>query len=130
MSNLTSTLRNIARTVQSFQRMLSKTTAADRAKIEVPDGLVCAWLHVIIALVQFAQSPEAWDGNLDVASSLIKNGMRDIMENLFTGDLLQKAVVQPTDLTLILSWMLLKNSVKTSVTLSDTYSQYIRALVT
>lgn len=64
--------------IQSFQDIMSHTPGNLRAKIEVPDGLVIAWLHLVMALVQASASNVAWNDNMDVAEALVRKGMNDI----------------------------------------------------
>ncbi|XXG94111.1 hypothetical protein Hte_000363 [Hypoxylon texense] len=58
--------------------IMSHTPAHLRSKIEVADGLVRAWLHLVMALVQASVGDEAWNENMSVADALIRRGMNDI----------------------------------------------------
>lgn len=64
--------------IQSFQDILSHAPASLRTKVDVPDSLVRAWLHLVIALIQASQNDEAWNENINVAEALIRRGMNDI----------------------------------------------------
>lgn len=119
----------MAKIIGSFQGILSHTSAADRESISVPDSLICAWLHLLMGLVGCTQNSDDWLENLEVSEALIKKGMGEIMENLPTQDLLTKAVIQPIELLSLLSWKLFQDSLAVGVTLSDTYSQYLKELV-
>lgn len=61
---------------------MSHTPVHLRSKIEVPDGLVRAWLHLVMALVQASVSDEAWNENMNVAEALVRRGMNDISKSI------------------------------------------------
>ncbi|KAK9426001.1 hypothetical protein SUNI508_12708 [Seiridium unicorne] len=121
-------LRAIARAVQSFQGILSHTPATDRVVIGVPDSLVCAWLHLVMALVQSSQDSVEWQENMEVADVLIMKGMGEVMENLSARDLIKDAVIQPIELVSLMSWKLFHDSIASGLTIGDTYSQYMKEL--
>ncbi|KAI0852613.1 hypothetical protein F5Y00DRAFT_176805 [Daldinia vernicosa] len=125
---LRSTLRGLTRVIQSFQDILSHTPAALRTKVEVPDSLVRAWLHLVIALIQASQNDEAWNENINVAEALIRRGMDDIMDGLPTEDLLSSSVIQPMELVTLISLKLLQDSTGTYSSINDTYSNYLKGL--
>jgi hypothetical protein len=123
------TLRMLTRAVTSFQAILSHVPIADRLKVEVPDSLVRAWLHLIMALAQSSQGFEGWSENLDVAEALIRRGMGEIMDSLPAEDLVKDIIIHPMELVLLMSWRLLQDSNGKYPNLNDTYSEYIKALV-
>lgn len=79
--------------------------------------------------MQNSQDPTDFSEDLETADQLIRNGMGDIMEGLSAEDLLNNAIVQPVELVSLLSLKLIEESVMTELSLSDTYSQYIKHLV-
>ncbi|KAI1498364.1 hypothetical protein F5X99DRAFT_412171 [Biscogniauxia marginata] len=123
-----STLRDTTRTVQSFQGILSKAPEDVRNKIEVPDSLIRAWLHLIMALIQATSNGEVWQENMNVAEALIQRGMNEIMDELPAVSLLDYSVVQPMELVGLLSLKLLHDSTGTFSSINDTYSEYLKGL--
>lgn len=125
---LRSTLRGLTRVIQSFQEIMSHTPVHLRSKIEVPDGLVRAWLHLVMALVQASVSDEAWNENMNVAEALVRRGMNDIMDELPAEDLLSSSIVQPMELVALVSMKLLQDSTGTYSSIDNTYSDYLKGL--
>ncbi|OTB14339.1 hypothetical protein K445DRAFT_23746 [Daldinia sp. EC12] len=129
---LRNALRGLTRVIQSFQDILSHMPASMRAKVEVPDSLVRAWLHLVMALIQASQNEEAWNENMNVAEALIRNGMNDItaveVDELPTKDLLSSSVLQPMELVTLVSSKLLKDSTGKYSSINDTYSDYLKGL--
>ncbi|KAI1774117.1 hypothetical protein F4818DRAFT_420890 [Hypoxylon cercidicola] len=128
IQQLRSTLRGLTRVIQSFQDIMSHTPAHLRSKIEVPDGLVRAWLHLVMALVQASVSDEAWNENMNVAEALVRKGMNDIMDGLPAEDLLSSSIVQPMELVALVSMKLLQDSTGTYSSINNTYSDYLKGL--
>ncbi|KAI2464473.1 hypothetical protein F4781DRAFT_70403 [Annulohypoxylon bovei var. microspora] len=125
---LRSTLRGFTRVIQSFRGILSHAPAPVRTKVEMPNDLVRAWLHLVIALIQASQNEEAWNENIIVAEALIQRGMNDIMDQLPTPDLLSNSVIQPMELVALMSLKLLRDSTGTYSRIDDTYSDYLKGL--
>ncbi|KAI1142915.1 hypothetical protein F5Y05DRAFT_408368 [Hypoxylon sp. FL0543] len=125
---LRATLRGFTRVIQSFQDILSHAPASLRTKVEVPDDLVRAWLHLVVALVQASLNEEAWNENIAVAEALMRRGMDEIMDELPTDDLLSRSVVQPMDLVALVSLKLLQDSTGTYSSINGTYSDYLKGL--
>jgi hypothetical protein len=115
--------------IQSFQAILSHVPASERLKIHIPDNLVRAWLHLTMGLVQSTQDPDNWNENMDVAVSLTRKGMSQMMEDLPMEDLLNSIVIQPMEFASLLTWKLLQDSTGNGPKLNDTYSDYIKQLV-
>ncbi|OTA69317.1 hypothetical protein K449DRAFT_428757 [Hypoxylon sp. EC38] len=126
--SLRSTLRGFTRVIQSFQGILSHAPASLRTKVEVPDDLVRAWLHLVIALIQASLNEEAWNENMIVAEALMRRGMANIMDELSTEDLLSRSVVQPMELVALVSLRLLQDSTGTYSSINNTYSDYLKEL--
>ncbi|KAI0022440.1 hypothetical protein F4780DRAFT_777811 [Xylariomycetidae sp. FL0641] len=115
--------------IQSFQSIMSNAPTTARTRVAVPDSLVRAWLHLILALVQSTSNKETSDENhIYVADALIKKGLGEIMDNLPTGDLLRHFVVQPMDIVALLSEKLIRDSTGQYPNISDTYSEYLKKL--
>ncbi|KAI1408911.1 hypothetical protein F5Y13DRAFT_204091 [Hypoxylon sp. FL1857] len=125
---LRTTLRGFTRVIQLFQDILAHAPASLRTKIEVPDDLVRAWLHLVIALIQASLNEEAWNENIIVAEALMRRGMDEIMDELPTEDLLSRSVVQPMELVALVSLKLLQDSTGTYSSINNTYSDYLKGL--
>ncbi|KAI8965869.1 hypothetical protein F5Y11DRAFT_258925 [Daldinia sp. FL1419] len=125
---LRSALRGLTRLIQSFQDILSPAPTTIRAEVEIPDDLIRAWLHLVMALIQASQNDEAWNENIIVAEALIRRGMNDIMDELPTEDLLSSSVLQPMELVTLISLKLLQDSTGTWSSINDTYSEYLKGL--
>ncbi|KAH6648167.1 hypothetical protein BKA67DRAFT_409341 [Truncatella angustata] len=121
-------LRATIGVIQSFQSTFSHLPADERAKIEVPNSLICAWLHLLLALVQGAHDGLDWQENFGIADALITKGMGEIMENLSAPNLLQTAAIHPLELISLMSKSLFQDSIGIDQTLSDTYYQYMKRL--
>ncbi|KAI0843060.1 hypothetical protein F5Y06DRAFT_292046 [Hypoxylon sp. FL0890] len=125
---LRTTLRGFTRVIQSFQDVLSHAPTSVRTKVEVPDDLVRAWLHLVIALIQASLNEEAWNENIAIAEALMRRGMDEIMDELPTEDLLSRSVVQPMDLVALVSSKLLQDSTGSYSSINNTYSDYLKGL--
>ncbi|KAH8201408.1 hypothetical protein TruAng_004408 [Truncatella angustata] len=121
-------LRATIGVIQSFQSTFSHLPADERVKVEVPNSLICAWLHLLLALVQGAHDGLDWQENFGIADALITKGMGEIMENLSAPNLLQTAAIHPLELISLMSKSLFQDSIGIDQTLSDTYYQYMKRL--
>ncbi|KAI1465730.1 uncharacterized protein F4812DRAFT_110004 [Daldinia caldariorum] len=128
MIPLRSALRGLTRGIQSFRDILSHMSTSMRSKVEIPDSLVRAWLHLVMALIQASQNEEAWNENMNVSEALIRRGMNQIMDELPTEDLLSSSVLQPMELVTLISSNLLKDSTGKYSSINDTYSDYLKGL--
>lgn len=172
---LRSSLRGMTRVIQSFQDIVSHAPAPIRTRVEVPDSLIRAWLHLVMAIIQ-ASLGEFWTENMMVAEALIRSGMNDIskyiilvqfywevfvacrnpsrlrvtlqytyyagtylvriltsieVDEIPTEDLglLPSSVLQPMDLVALVSLKLLQDSTGKYPSIDDTYSDYLKGLV-
>ncbi|KAI5927644.1 hypothetical protein F4810DRAFT_648688 [Camillea tinctor] len=123
-----STTRETTRIIQSFQAIVSQAPPEIRNKIEVPDGLIRAWLHLIMALIQAPSNREVWIENMNVSEALIRKGMNEIMDDIPTSSLLEYSVVQPMELVALLSFKLLHDSTGKLPSINETYSEYLKGL--
>ncbi|KAI0593277.1 hypothetical protein F4775DRAFT_521473 [Biscogniauxia sp. FL1348] len=122
------TMREATRTIQSFQSLVSQAPPDVRSKIEVPDDLIRAWLHLITALIQASLNREVWIDNMNISEALIRRGMNDIINDLPTSSLLDYSVVQPMELLALLSLKLLHDSTGKFPNINETYSEYLKGL--
>ncbi|KAI1344069.1 hypothetical protein F5Y15DRAFT_186429 [Xylariaceae sp. FL0016] len=123
------TLRKMGRRIETFQKIMSNVPVTARAKIVVPDNLIRAWLHLILALVQAASGRNGWDDkHLGVAEALIDKGMSEVMNMTPAEDLIRRVVVQPVDVVALLCEKLIRDSTGRNPNISDTYSEHLKNL--
>ncbi|KAI1634420.1 hypothetical protein F4809DRAFT_513097 [Biscogniauxia mediterranea] len=121
-------MRDTTRVIQSFQAIISQAPPNVRNRIEVPDDLIRAWLHLIMGLIQISLNYQAWDENMNVADGLIRRGMDEIINKLSTRSLLDYSVVLPMDLVVLFSSRLLRNFTGKFPNINKTYSDYLKGL--
>lgn len=126
---LSNFFRATARVTRSFQGNFSLASADESAQVQVPDSLICAWLHLVMALAQSTQKSIEWAGNIETADTLVMKGTREIMESLQAKSLLQAAVVHPIALLSLISWNLFQDSIGIEQGLGEVYYQYVKQLV-
>ncbi|KAI1880901.1 hypothetical protein JX265_001141 [Neoarthrinium moseri] len=128
VSPVRSALRSMTREILSFQGIMSNVAHSDRLEITVPDDLLRAWLHLVMALVQASEGSENWIENMDATEILLSKGMSEIMQELPVHNLLDYAVVRPMELVPIMTRKLTQELQGSDLNLNDTYSQYIKHL--
>ncbi|KAH8667063.1 hypothetical protein BX600DRAFT_497735 [Xylariales sp. PMI_506] len=121
-------LRGLTRVISAFQAIMSHVPDAEREQIRIPDGLVRAWAHLVMALVQVSQAGQNWQQNMELAETMITEGLSDIMSALQAPDLIADTVLEPLHLASLLSWKLWQEAGVNSLSLSDLYSDYIKHL--
>ncbi|GKT54745.1 Mg2+ transporter [Colletotrichum tofieldiae] len=121
-------LRQLALPVIAFKSILSCAEPTDRLEIDVPLDLIRAWLHLVMGLIYASHETHMWEDHLDVADSLVKSGMKHIMERLSNLNLLERSSVLPLEVVSLISYGLLANTPGKYVGITDTYSEYLRAL--
>ncbi|OHW93088.1 Mg2+ transporter [Colletotrichum incanum] len=121
-------LRQLALPVIAFKSILSCAEPTDRLEIDVPLDLIRAWLHLVMGLIYASHETHMWEDHLDVADSLVKSGMKHIMERLSNLNLLERSSVLPLEVVSLISYDLLANTPGKYVGITDTYSEYLRAL--
>lgn len=95
----------------------------------MPLDLIRAWLHLVMGLIYASHETHSWEDHLEVADSLIKSGMKQIMERLSNLNLLERSSVLPLEVVSLISYGLLSNTSGKFAGISDTYSEYLKALV-
>ncbi|KAI8279225.1 hypothetical protein K4K56_012772 [Colletotrichum sp. SAR 10_98] len=121
-------LRQLALPVMAFKSILSHAEPTDRLEIDVPIDLIRAWLHLVMGLIYASHETHMWEDHLDVADSLVKSGMKQIMERLSNLKLLERSSVLPLEVVSLIGYGLLSNTSEKYAGISDTYSEYLRAL--
>lgn len=122
-------LRNLTQAIQSFKNILSHAEPLERAGIKVPDELIRAWMHLLMALIYSTQGAQAWRDHLEIVLSLIKTGMEGVIDGMTSDSLLDKVVVLPLEIVSLLSLKLLEDSTGTYPNIRATYSEYLDSLV-
>ena len=126
-------LRKLTQLIQSFEILLSQSGADDREKIKIPDEFVQAWVHLLIGLVHSTQGRHLWRTHAEIAETLIKTGMRLVINDLASrsssSSLLERAALLPMELVSMMSLTLFKDMTGTFRDISETYLDYLKALV-
>lgn len=113
----------------AFKSILSHAEPTDRLHIDVPLDLIRAWLHLVMGLIYASHDTHMWEDHLEVTDSLVKSGMKHVMERLSHLKLLERSSVLPLEVVSLISYGLLSNTSGKYAGISDTYSEYLRALV-
>ncbi|KAK2060271.1 hypothetical protein LY76DRAFT_676820 [Colletotrichum caudatum] len=121
-------LRQLALPVIAFKSILSHAGPSDRLEVDVPLDLIRAWLHLVMGLIYASHDSNMWEDHLDVADSLVKSGMKHIMERLSNFNLLERSSILPLEVVSLVSYGLLADKAGKYAGITDTYSEYIRAL--
>lgn len=129
VANIGSTLRTMARYMQSFQDIFFEVPTEERRHVMVPDTMIQAWLHLVIGLIHGSQGDLSWEEYLNVADGLVRKGMNETMLDLEAPELLDSTVVQPLDLISLMAFQILKDSTEGYKNLSDTYQNHLMGLV-
>jgi hypothetical protein len=104
---------------------------ADRAKIQIPEALPNAWLHLVMALVLYMVPRLGyWESKADIAASLLNDGMAAMLKCFLTFEsLLENTVFTPFDLATLLVYQLEKDVTNSRPDIAQTYSQHFSLLV-
>lgn len=122
-------LRRLTQPIQSFENLFTHAKAQDRPTIKVPDDLIKAWLHLLMGLIYSTAEIDVWSMHIHNAENLIKTGMRQVVESLPRHALLDSAAVLPMDIVSMACLNLFKDMTGKFSNISETYSEYLKALV-
>ncbi len=122
-------LRKLTQPIQSFEALLSHAQVEDRARIDVPDEFLKAWLHLLMCLAYSTQTMDAWADHAKITETLIKTGMGRVIESLSTRALLDRAAVLPMEIASMACLNLFNDTSNSSHGISETYLEYLQALV-
>ncbi|KAL7904353.1 hypothetical protein GGI35DRAFT_200406 [Trichoderma velutinum] len=129
VSEIRNTLWQLTQDIQSFQNLMSFAEKKDRAAMELPHELVVAWLHIVFGLIYGTYALD-WYSHMTKAKSLLKEGMQKMVESISAQNLLDKAVMQPTEVMSLIALNVLHDEVGKYDDICDTYSLYLNSLDT
>ncbi|UKZ79218.1 hypothetical protein TrVFT333_006968 [Trichoderma virens FT-333] len=129
ISEMRSTLWQLTQDIQSFQNIMSFAGKEDRAAMALPHELVTAWLHIVFGLIYGTYALD-WYTHMTKAKSLLREGMQKMIEGISAQNLLDKAVMQPTEIMSLIALNLLQDDVGKYDDICDTYSLYLNSLDT
>ncbi|KAL7946702.1 hypothetical protein V8C42DRAFT_352261 [Trichoderma barbatum] len=129
VSDLRNTFWQLTQDIQSFQSIMSFSGKEDRADIALPQELVTAWLHIVFGLIYSTYALD-WYSHMIKAKSLLREGMQKIVEGISNQNLLDKAVMLPTEVMSLIALNLLQDDVGKYDDICDTYSLYLNSLDT
>ncbi|KAL7957117.1 hypothetical protein V8C34DRAFT_286828 [Trichoderma compactum] len=129
VSEIRNTLWQLTQDIESFQNLMSFAGKEDRAAMELPHEVVTAWLHIVFGLIYGTYALD-WYSHMTKAKSLLKEGMQKMVESISGQNLLDKAVMQPTEVMSLIALNLLHDDVGKYDDICDTYSLYLNSLDT
>ncbi|CRG89948.1 Dual oxidase 2 [Talaromyces islandicus] len=132
LESLVNCFRSIARKLKPFRDVVSMASPADQAKIQIPETLPKAWIHVVMALVLYMVPRPAyyyWESKADIAADLLSDGVAAMLKCLQAMDsLLEDTVFAPFDLATLLVYQLGKDVTNSRPDIEQTYSQHLALL--
>ncbi|UKZ62641.1 uncharacterized protein TrAtP1_003881 [Trichoderma atroviride] len=129
LAEVKNALWQLTRDIQSFQSIMSFAGKEDRATIELPRELVTAWLHIVFGLIYSSHTVD-WFNHMTRARSLMKDGMQKMIQGISSQNLLEKAVMLPTEIMSLITLNLFQDDVGKYDNICDTYSLYLNSLDT
>jgi hypothetical protein len=117
------------RHVQPFQELFAQATPSDQYSVGIPEELLKAWLHFVMSLVYCAEDSTIWLEQINKASSLIDKGMKIIVQNLNQKSVLDKSVLMPFEVALLVNLQLLQDITVAHPDITDSYKVYLSYLV-
>ena len=94
----------------------------------LPNELVTAWLHIVFGLIYSTYAPD-WQSHMIKARQLMRDGMQKLIQGISNDNLLDKAVMLPTEIMSLITLNLLHDDVGKYDDIGDTYSLYLNLLV-
>jgi hypothetical protein len=122
-------LETMVRRTQSFKELFSQAQATDRVKIQIPDELPKAWLHIIMALVYNTIELNELNDHMNMSTKLINEGMKKVVHSISRKSLLDKTTLLPFEITSLLNFRLLQDITGVHPDITETYSEYLKELV-
>jgi len=122
-------LEMIVRHSRPFKDLLSHARAVDSSKIEIPDELLKAWLHLIMSLINMTRGSSLWEHQMEICSSLMDKGMKMVVQGLGQNSLLAKSVLMPFEVASLVNFQLLQGVRESLPDISETYFEYLKKLV-
>ncbi|KAL6854604.1 hypothetical protein J3F83DRAFT_475899 [Trichoderma novae-zelandiae] len=127
--DIKSALWQLTQDIPSFQDIMSFAGQEDRAAMTLPHELVTAWLHIVFGLIYSTYAPD-WYNHIMKARQLMRDGMQKMVQSISDQDLLDKAVMLPTEVMSLITLNLLHDDVGKYDDICDTYSLYLNLLDT
>ena len=125
VSDIRRFLRRLAQDVQSFQRIMKYASTEQRSKLELPQELITAWLHILSTLL----GPASWFGHMDRAQTLVTAGLDKIIKGTGSVGLMDSVAMMPMELCALSAMSILRDWTGNSDDINETYSQYLNLLV-
>jgi hypothetical protein len=118
------------RRIQPLMELFSTASTSDLAKLRMPTSFPKAWLHLLMALVLYTeQGLTRFDWHANRFDELLGGGMAEAVQGIDQGNLVERLVLTPTELALLVAFKLLQDVPKTSLDISGTYGEYLAGLV-
>ena len=122
-------LENLARKLRTFQGLFSQASPSERARINIPEALWKAWMHLVMSVVLFISDSPLWLQHLATTLTLVDEGMRTVTREATVYSLLGASVLLPLELSSIISLRLLRDVTGGHQDILETYQQYMKGLV-
>ncbi|KAL7805594.1 hypothetical protein V8C26DRAFT_424604 [Trichoderma gracile] len=129
VSEIKNALWQLTQDIPSFQDTMSFSGKEDRAAMTLPQELVTAWLHIVFGLIYSTYASD-WYSHIMKARQLMRDGMQKMIQSISNANLLDKAVMLPTEITSLITLNLLHDDVGKYDDICDTYSLYLNLLDT
>lgn len=133
LENLIKCFRSIARNLKPFKDVVAMVSPSDRSKIQIPEALPNAWIHLVMALVLYMVPRLGyWESKADIATDLLNEGMAAMLKEFLVLDSLLEGdttVFTPFDLATLLAYQLGKDVTDSRPDIEQTYSQHLALLV-
>ncbi|EGR51556.1 uncharacterized protein TRIREDRAFT_45688, partial [Trichoderma reesei QM6a] len=129
ISEMKNALWQLTQDIPSFQDIMSFSGKEDRATMTLPQELVTAWLHIVFGLIYSTYAPD-WYSHIMKARQLMRDGMQKMIQSISNENLLDKAVMLPTEIMSLITLNLLHDDVGKYDDICDTYSLYLNLLDT
>jgi len=129
MLHVRTTLRQLTVPVQAFVALIENADEEERGNLQLPPEMVRAWLHLVMGLIySIRDEQECWE-QFVVLDSLIRRSIRTTVNSLSQQPLLDKSAVLPLEVVSLMSLNLLHDVTGKYWNISDTYSEFLKALV-
>ncbi|KAH0491436.1 hypothetical protein TgHK011_002869 [Trichoderma gracile] len=129
VSEIKNALWQLTQDIPSFQDTMSFSGKEDRAAMTLPQELVTAWLHIVFGLIYSTYASD-WYSHIMKARQLMRDGMQKMIQSISNANLLDKAVMLPTEIMSLITLNLLHDDVGKYDDICDTYSLYLNLLDT
>jgi hypothetical protein len=129
VKEIRASLRELARIIIPFNETFSHARGADRIKIRVSVEFVQAWPHWLMALVCSLQDIDKSERLINDTTTLLKEGMKLVIQDLSKKPLIDRSVVLPLELVSLISLRLLQDVTPGVLDISKTYSAALEVVV-